>query len=429
VASAPAEPADPLGATLGRYWLERELGAGAMGVVHAAFDPDLQRQIALKVLHGANVTPKARERLLREARAMARLTHPSVVTVYEVGTANGRDFVAMELIYGETLADWLRATNRPLAAILDAFVAAGRGLAAAHAAGVVHRDFKPHNVLRSREGRIVVIDFGLAREAEGKPPLDMALPVGADLVEPTPLVGITVTGSLLGTPPYMAPEQWCSGAVTPATDQFAFCVALWEALAGERPYCGPTLDELRSKIASGPSALDASRIPCRMRGLLRRGLDPDPARRWPSMGALLAQLSRARRKSVLAPALAGGVLAAAAVLVFVLRPGEALPPTCEPPVRDLATVWSPAIPESIEVDAYPGRTFQGEVSSIAAATHRAYRLRLAGNAHPSARPAQRGSAAPLARWTTCALRASSPRHWAPGSRTNSAHPGFRWASG
>jgi serine/threonine protein kinase len=284
-----------MGATLGRYRLEREIGAGAMGVVHAAFDHALERRIALKVLRGT-ATFGARDRLLREARAMARLAHPNVVTVYEVSFAEGRDFVAMELIHGETLAEWLRKAGRTPAAILDAFLAAGRGLAAAHAAGIVHRDFKPHNVLRSRAGRIVVTDFGLAREAESQgPALDTTL-VGTDSRPPSALVGITITGSLLGTPAYMAPEQWQGGAITRATDQFAFCVALWEALSGERPYRGPTFDDLKRQVAHGPAALDASRIPRRIRGLLRRGLDlPDvdpgaPARnrgpeaRRPSLG-------------------------------------------------------------------------------------------------------------------------------------------------
>src|SRR3954469_24060107 len=186
--TATADAPVPLGATLGRYRLERELGAGAMGVVHAAFDPDLERRIALKVLKGAIATAEARDRLLREARAMARLSHPNVVTVHEVGTAGGRDFVAMELIHRESVAEWLRAARRPAAAILDAFLAAGRGLAAAHAAGIVHRDFKPHNVLRSRDGRIVVTDFGLAREAHGAlpPALDATLPLGADATGSSP---------------------------------------------------------------------------------------------------------------------------------------------------------------------------------------------------------------------------------------------------
>jgi predicted Ser/Thr protein kinase len=353
-AAASATSADPpvsLGATLGRYRLEHELGAGAMGVVHAAFDPDLERRIALKVLKGATAAAEARDRLLREARAMARLSHPNVVTVYEVGTAGGRDFVAMELIHGESLAEWLRAERRPTAAILDAFLAAGRGLAAAHAAGIVHRDFKPHNVLRSRDGRIVVTDFGLAREAHDAPSaaLDATLPAGAMSTSPggssssSLLAGLTVTGSLLGTPAYMAPEQWSGGAVTPATDQFAYCVALWEALAGARPYPGPTLDDLRAQVARGPAMLDASRIPRRVRGILRRGLDPDPARRWPSMEALLARLVRVQRRPGIALAIAAGALGGIAALTLALRGGDAPVAPCDPPAQQVAAVWSPAI--------------------------------------------------------------------------------------
>jgi predicted Ser/Thr protein kinase len=344
-ASTRTEPGALVSATLGRFRLERELGAGGMGVVHAAFDPDLERRIALKVLRSATAPAEARDRLLREARAMARLSHPNVVTVHEVGTAGGRDFVAMELIHGETLAEWLRAQPRPPAEILDAFLAAGRGLAAAHAAGIVHRDFKPHNVLRSRDGRIVVTDFGLAREAYGAlpPALDQTLPTGVTASAASPLVGLTVTGSLLGTPAYMAPEQWQGGPVTPATDQFAFCVALWEALAGQRPYPGPMLDDLRAQVARGPAALDTSRIPRRVRSLLRRGLDPDPARRWPSMKALLVHLVRGQRRPGVALAIAGGALAVAAALVLGLRGGDAPVAPCDPSKPDLAAVWSPGL--------------------------------------------------------------------------------------
>ena len=360
--TAPGRPASPttesIGATLGRFRLERELGAGAMGVVHAAFDPDLERRIALKVLRGA-ATREAKDRLMREARAMARLSHPNVVTVHEVGTAGGRDFVAMELIHGEPLADWVRSARRPATAILDAFAAAGRGLAAAHAAGIVHRDFKPHNVLRSRGGRIVVTDFGLAREAHiapavpptpalDTPPSPAAATAGSSQ---SPLAGLTVTGSLLGTPAYMAPEQWHGGAVTPATDQFAFCVALWEALSGKRPYPGPTFDDLRTQVARGPAALDASGIPRRVRGILRRGLDPDPPRRWPTMEALLAQLEplldaqtqhrKQRRIGVGLASIGAGVVGAVALLVKPPPP----PPVaeCDPPAAGVAAVWSPAL--------------------------------------------------------------------------------------
>jgi predicted Ser/Thr protein kinase len=338
------------GATLGRYRIERELGAGAIGAVYAAFDPDLERRIALKVLRQAAASDQARERLLREARAMARLAHPNVVTVYEVGTTAGRDFIAMELIHGETLADWLRAARRSPAAILDAFLAAGRGLAAAHAAGIVHRDFKPRNVLRRRDGRIAVTDFGLARDAEDGVPLALedTLPSGTGSAPSSAPRGLTVTGALLGTPAYMAPEQWRGDAVTPGTDQFAYCVALWEALSGERPYRGPSFDDLRRQVAEGPSVLDASRIPRRLRSLLRRGLDPDPARRWPSMNAVLARLERIRRTRVITivSALAAGVIALdvvlSAVIGSVVRPDEPAI-ACPPPAEDVATVWSPSI--------------------------------------------------------------------------------------
>ena len=352
---APERATGLVGATLGRYRLERELGAGGMGVVYAAFDPDLERRVALKVLRVQAPTTESKERLLREARAMARLAHPNVVTVHEVGTAAGRDYVAMELIQGDTLADWLAATARPPTAIVDAFLAAGRGLAAAHAAGMVHRDFKPHNVLRGRDGRIVVTDFGLAREAADAPAAAHAITLlvnaqAAAQSTPSSLAGLTVTGALLGTPAYMAPEQWNQGAVTPATDQFAYCVALWEALAGERPYRGATFDDLRAEVTRGPDALDASRIPRRLRPILRRGLAPTAGQRWPSMTALIAQLERAQRRRGIAIAIAGAAVAVAAgVAWFALRGGPPPIAACEPPAHDPTAIWSPAIAADLRV--------------------------------------------------------------------------------
>ena len=368
----PATPGHPVGPTVGRYRLERELGEGGMGVVHAAFDPDLQRRVALKVLRIAAPGIEAKDRLLREARAMARLAHPNVVTVHEVGTANGRDYVAMELVLGETLADWLRSEKRRPADIVAAFIAAGRGLAAAHAAGIVHRDFKPHNVLRSRHGRIVVTDFGLAREAQADLPaqLEATLPSSARLIAfptstPGPLTGITLTGSLLGTPAYMAPEQWEGGLVTPATDQFAFCVALWEALAGERPYRGPTLDELRHQAALGPGALDASKIPRRLRAVLRRGLDPDPMLRWPNMDVLLARIVHVERRPGIAAAVTVGAAVAAIVLIVALRAGGGLvaPPGCEPSVLDPAQVWSAEVRAGLARQPTAVRAIDGDAAA------------------------------------------------------------------
>src|SRR5438477_6763608 len=216
-----------------------------MGVVYAVFDPDLERKVALKVLRGAGDSAEARQRLLREARAMARLAHPNVLTVHEVGSASGQDFIAMELVDGATLEDWRSASPRSEREIVAAFTLAGRGLAAAHAAGLVHRDFKPRNVLRHKDGRIVVTDFGLVvGVAQQVDALTTTLPSDASAdssTTPSSLSGLTQTGALLGTPAYMAPEQWTGATVGPPADQFAFCVALWEALAKDRPYKGTTL--------------------------------------------------------------------------------------------------------------------------------------------------------------------------------------------
>lgn len=334
--------AAPLGDSLGRYRLQHELGAGGMGVVHAAFDPDLERRIALKVLKTAGGL-EARQRLLREARAMARLAHPNVVTVHEVGSAGGRDFIAMELIDGETLEDWLRAEPRRDRDIIAAFVAAGRGLAAAHAAGLVHRDFKPRNVLRQKDGRIVVTDFGLVIGVENQAAvaLESTMRLDEKPSEDTPssLSGLTKTGSVLGTPAYMAPEQWAGAAVGPKADQFAFCIALWEALAGERPFYGATLDELKASVAAGPVKADASKLPRRLRKPLRRGLDPDPAKRWPSMNALLGAITRRESRPGVALAIGSGALVLAGLAVAVFARGDE-GPTCEAPVRDPALVWS-----------------------------------------------------------------------------------------
>jgi predicted Ser/Thr protein kinase len=321
--------APPVGQTLGRYRVQRVLGAGGMGVVHEAFDPELERRVALKVLKSsADVTDEARQRLLREARAMARVKHPNVVTVYEVDTDGGRDFVAMELVDGESLADWLR-TPHTRAEILTAFIAAGRGLAAAHAAGLVHRDFKPHNVLRSRDGRVLVTDFGLARGVEGAPAKRTSAPVLSPLVE------LTGTGAIAGTPAYMAPEQWRGEEVGPAADQFAFCVALWEALAGERPFRGDTPDQLREAIERGTDGLFASKLPRALRAPILRGLAADRSKRWPKIDDLLARLDRRGARTRLAFAGSFAVVAAAIVFAIVSRGDGGANTACMPSLAEL----------------------------------------------------------------------------------------------
>jgi predicted Ser/Thr protein kinase len=336
--SAPHSPDEPRTLTsLGRLRLERVLGSGGMGVVHAAFDPDLERRVAVKLLHASS--SDARARLLREARAMAKLSHPNVITVFDVGTADGVDFVTMELIDGVTLKDWFSTAKPTWREIVRAFIAAGRGLAAAHDAGLVHRDFKPANVLRSNAGKIVVTDFGLSRATEGD--VDPLAATGAISGPATR----TQTGAVLGTPAYMAPEQWTGANVGPASDQFAFCVALWEALAGGRPYRGDTLDEIKTGVLAGPEKLPSEALPRPVRAIVLRGLATDPERRWPSMHALLdaleRRLARRRRMISLAAALAVGTAGTVGLLVTrhggVVGGGDTCTPALDPDV-----VWSAA---------------------------------------------------------------------------------------
>jgi eukaryotic-like serine/threonine-protein kinase len=294
------------GTAFGRYLVVRTLGAGGMGVVYLAYDPQLDRGVALKVLRpGARSADRgeAQARLLREAQVMARLSHPNVVPVYDVGAVEAHVFLAMEYVDGRTLSQWLREARPAWSEALDVMVGAGRGLAAAHAAGLVHRDFKPDNVMLDAQVRPRVMDFGLARAAEedeGPPThrdLDLA---GASSSGGGPVSGVeslTRTGFVLGTPAYMAPEQHFGAAPDPASDQFSFCVTLHEALYGERPFEGATAAELcraarDRKVRAAPPG---NRVPGWLRRAVLRGLSPAPAERWPSMDALLHELTTRRR--------------------------------------------------------------------------------------------------------------------------------------
>jgi serine/threonine protein kinase len=313
------------GASVGKYRLDRVLGAGGMGVVWAAFDPDLERPVAIKVLRSLDSGDTLRTRLLREARAMARLKHPNVLTVYEVGTDRGRDYIAMELIEGADLDGWL-TTKPPRADILAALLAAGKGLAAAHDAGLVHRDLKPHNILRGGDGRVYVTDFGLARgqiddgiEVVQAPLAATALASGAaprpvDSVLDSPL---TQTGMLIGTPAYMAPEQFAGRTPDPRSDQFAFCVTAWEALTGARPFAGKTLEELR--VAASAGAGLAPSLPPGLHRVLVRGLAPAPEDRWLDMHVVLQELEAALAppRPSRVPWIVGGTLAIAGFLTGV----------------------------------------------------------------------------------------------------------------
>jgi len=382
-----ATPAPAVGGQIGKYEIVRPLGSGGMGVVWAARDPDLDREVAIKLLRGADASTELRTRLLREARAMARLKHPNVLTVYEVGSDGPRDFIAMELVDGVSLDLWLR-DRPPAREVWDALLAAGRGLAAAHAAGLVHRDFKPHNVLRSRDGRVLVTDFGLAR---GSASLDDTLDAagGAPGAGDSVLdVQLTTTGQLLGTPAYMAPEQFTGDTPDPRTDQFAFCITAWEALSGERPYRGTTIEELQRETAAGAAGKDG-KLPGPVRRVLVRGLSPARAERWPDMNALLRALERARgtwrtRARVIAPAFG----LAAAALVLATRPGghTTAPDACVPGDQVFATAWSPSARADL-LAKHPGAT------DVAALLDRSRETWLAGYAQACTRaPAQRVAA-------------------------------------
>ena len=220
------------GSRVDRYQILGAVGRGGMGEVYAAYHPDLDRKIALKVVHEAGAeSAERRARLLREARAIARLSHPNVVVVHDAGTVDGRVYIAMEFVEGETVDAWLRAGSRGWREVVDVFIAAARGLAAAHAAGIVHRDFKPQNVMIGRDGTVRVMDFGLARLAEEPPDCP---DVGATGPATRPRDG-DEDGRAVGTPAYMAPEQFRGEAIDARADQFSFCVALHEALFGIRP--------------------------------------------------------------------------------------------------------------------------------------------------------------------------------------------------
>ncbi len=300
---------------LGRYVVLSRLGSGGAGVVYAAHDPDLDRRVALKVVassHLGDASSHGRERLLREARALAQLSHPNVVAVHDVGTLDdGQVYIAMALVDGEPLDRWLAAEPRAWHRVVEVFVEAARGLVAAHDAGLVHRDFKPSNVLVGSDGVTRVVDFGLARFVEhaSEPRSDSDEPSDDTTSGPS----LTRTGSVLGTPLYMAPEQHRGEPADARSDQFSFCAALYEALYGQRPFEGPALGTAKARGEVRPPPAGRS-LPRWLVRLVARGLSPDPARRHPDMRAVLAELSRRRvgPRAVLGGAALGAVAIAAA---------------------------------------------------------------------------------------------------------------------
>ncbi|GHG94824.1 serine/threonine-protein kinase [Comamonas sp. JC664] len=355
-ASGQASARGPLGQRVGRFIPLKLLGQGGMGAVYAAYDPDLDRKVALKLLsvEARHVDEEGgRVRLLREAQAMARVSHPNVIPIYEVGTWDGQVFFTMELVSGGTLADWRREKVRSWREVLATYLQAGRGLEAAHAAGLVHRDFKPANVLVGRDGRVCVTDFGLARPVDNLPldeqPTVARVPMCSEISRPLnePL---TETGVVLGTPPFMSPEQFRGEALDARSDQFSFCATLYRALYNQRPFDPDELSRAAKALRSG-EAVDAGsliheppaepRVPAWVRRAVMRGLSLEPEARFPSMGALLEALSQDQRRARVRKA--GGMAVATAALVGVV--GGALwwqSSVCAGAEGLLASSWGPA---------------------------------------------------------------------------------------
>jgi tetratricopeptide (TPR) repeat protein/predicted Ser/Thr protein kinase len=338
----------PRGTSVGRYTVLELVGRGGMGDVYAAYDPKLDRKIALKLIVDDDSRSETRSeaRLLREAQAIAKVSHPNVVTVHDAGTFGGRVFIAMEFIEGGTLKKWLADAPRARGEILAVFSEAARGLAAAHAAGLVHRDFKPLNVMVARDRTVRVTDFGLVRQlAEPGPEGGALAPV---MATPAPGAGeaaldLTRTGDMVGTPRYMAPEQFKGGPLDARTDQFSFCVALYEALYGQPPFASQTLPGLVTSVLEGRVAPPPAKtaVPGWLRRVLLRGLEVDPTQRFPSMGALLTALetdptARRRRLGVAVGVLACVTLAA----VGARRVGAGRPALCRGGGERWSSVWA-----------------------------------------------------------------------------------------
>ena len=375
----PAGPSLAPGTRVSRYVIQELIGVGAIGAVYAARDPELHRMVALKVLRTGGTTGAPagdlHARLLREARAMAQLSHPNVVIVHDAGSYQDGVFLAMELVAGTTLRRWLKEGPRGLEEIVRVFRAAGEGLAAAHRSGLVHRDFKPENVLVGSDGRVRVTDFGLARPTGGDPTGTHRALAGGWMQ-----TVVTRTGIVAGTPAYMSPEQFTGVAPDPRSDQFSFCVALYEAVLGERPFAGSTVDEIAEAIVHGrlsppPAGLA---VPAALRAALLRGLRVSRDERHPDMEALLAALTieeappvaTGRRRRWLAIGASTAAAAAIASIVVMNRtddgarrePVTVVPATEEaaeePPRVEAPVVETPAVtpPEPPAEEAAPDTT-------------------------------------------------------------------------
>ena len=339
---------------IGRFTVLRRLGEGAMGLVFSAYDEELDRKVAVKVLrrrlHGDT---QGQSRMLREAQALAKLSHPNVVAIYEVGWFNDTLFLAMEFIEGRTVREWLTENPRSWREVLHVYMEAGRGLAAAHAAGMVHRDLKPDNILVGKDGRVRVVDFGLARRSGTESLVERVHPHMSQ-VSGLFDVSHTLAGSLVGTPAYMPPEQLESGELDARSDLFSFCVSLFEGLYGIRPFAGDDPDAIRYAIRVGDLVevpRDAT-VPARVHRIVVRGLEAAREDRPKSMLELLGELRTAieRPRKVWLMAL-GGLSALSLVVGFIaaaaLQRGATAEVCTGAPAR-LAGIWDPPAREALQ---------------------------------------------------------------------------------
>ena len=352
-------------ASVGPFVVHRKLGEGAMGVVYAGYDVDLDRKVALKLVRRQLLDhPAVRDRMVREAKAMARLSSPHVVQVYQVGPHRDGIYVAMEYVEGESLDGWLKQERRGWQAILRTICGAGRGLAAAHAAGLVHRDFKPDNVLVDRAGHARVLDFGLVQSeqvgatiADADEPMQSTAGVEdtfhssgtrGDAIDRSAdhwSVRLTQLGRAVGTPAYMSPEQHFGDPIGPFSDQYSFAVTLYEALYGTRPFNGDSWDSLKAQIrrAEVPPPPPDSRVPGWVFRVLLRALSVEPDQRWPGMEAMVDALERDPRKTRLRVAGLAGLLGVASVASYAAagaRTDE--PDRCGGGAHALVGVWDDA---------------------------------------------------------------------------------------
>jgi len=341
----PAEVLEP-GETIGRYVILNLLGHGGMGVVYTAYDPELDRKVALKLL--LTTDSDAGSRLQREAQAMAKLSHPNVVTIHDVGTHGGQVYLAMEYVHGDTLDRWLRKHDPPWSKILELFLAAGEGIAAAHAAGLVHRDIKPENIMISGDDRVRVMDFGLAR-ADQAPPHNLTgkHPSLAHLSRSNVLnSALTMEGHLVGTPLYMAPEQWLGAPTDARSDIFSFAVALWEGLYGVHPFPSQSPAGVAVAVTEGElhPPPPRSTVPPWLRRVVSRALATSPDDRWPSMRAFVDALGQDPAPRVRRLLLGGIALATTIAVIVSWRLDRSRQiRMCDQTGSQISAIWSPAI--------------------------------------------------------------------------------------